>query len=192
MFKLSKLFRYLMAQHLMMYVDEPGAGGTAPAAPAAPALPETFSREYVTELRNENKGYRLKAQTLEAANKASEEALAKAAAEADEKVSAATQAANDRILRAELKAAAIKAGMIDLDGLKLADLSLVKLNDAGEVEGAEALMAALKESKAYLFQASGTTTQTQPAPPKNGAEKPDVRKMNKEEYAAHKKAMGIK
>ena len=30
--------------------------------------------------------------------------------------------------------------MIDLDGLKLADLSSVKLTEAGEVEGAEALM----------------------------------------------------
>lgn len=155
----------------------------------APISPETFSREYVSELRNENKGYRLKAQEQEAKAKAAEEAATKAAAEAEAKVSAATQAANDRILRAELKAAAIKAGMIDMDGLKLADLSLVKLNDAGEVEGAEALMAAMKESKPYLFQNSSTTTQTSAVPPKKDDAPTDARKLSKQEYEAQKKAL---
>jgi hypothetical protein len=53
-----------------------------------------------------------------------------------------------------LKAAALKSGMIDLDGLKLADTSTVTLEDTAygmTVVGAEALMAKLKESKPYLF-----------------------------------------
>lgn len=158
-------------------------------APIVPPSPETFSREYVSELRNENKSFRLKAQELEAKAKESEEAATKAATEADAKVSANTQAANDRILRAELKAVALKAGMVDLDGLKLADLSKVKLNDEGEVEGAEALMTAMKESKPYLFGATSTTTQTQETPAKKAGEPIDARKLSKEEYEAKKKEL---
>ncbi|PUA19590.1 hypothetical protein [Glaciimonas sp. PCH181] len=191
MLKISKLFHLLMVRNLMMFVDDPDGGVVGPPK-NAPASPETFSREYVGELRNENKTYRLKAQALEAENQAASDALAKAGTEADAKVAAATQVANDRILRAELKTVALKAGMIDLDGLKLADLSLVKLNDAGDVEGADALMASLKESKPYLFQSSSTTTQTQTAPNKKDPETVDVRKMTKEEYAAHKKSFAGK
>ena len=52
-----------------------------------------------------------------------------------------------RLIRAELKAEAMRAGIVDLDGLKLLDLSAAKLNDRGEVEGAAAMMARLKRDK---------------------------------------------
>jgi hypothetical protein len=52
---------------------------------------------------------------------------------------------------AALKAAALKAGMIDLDGLKLADVSKVTLEDDGTVKGAAELVVALKERWPYLF-----------------------------------------
>lgn len=153
------------------------------------AAQELFSREYVTELRNENKGYRLKASEMEGKSREAAEALTRATAEADAKVTAAQQTANERILRAELKTAALKAGMVDLDGLKLADLSTVKLTDDGEVEGAEALMASLKEKKPYLFAVASTTTQTASTPnPKDPANK-DARTLTKEEYAAQKAAL---
>jgi hypothetical protein len=78
--------------------------------------------------------------------------------------------------------------MIDLDGLKLADLSTVKLNDAGEVEGADALMTALKEAKPYLFKPPTGTSNPNP-PPKPGSEGAKaVKDMTKEEYAAALKA----
>lgn len=152
--------------------------------------PETFSKEYVSELRNENKAARIKNQELEAKTKEAQEAATKATAEAEAKVSATTQAANERILRAELKAAALKAGMIDLDGLKLADLSKVKLNDSGEVEGAEALMTAMKEAKPYLFGTASTTTQTKEPPEKKKADLMDASKLTKEELRAEKKRLG--
>ena len=41
-----------------------------------------------------------------------------------------------RLIHAELKAEAVRAGMIDLDGLKLIDFSEAKLNERGEVDGA--------------------------------------------------------
>ena len=156
--------------------------------PVAALVSETFSREYVAELRSENKTYRLKAQEQADAAKAAQEAATKATSEADAKVSTAMQAANERILRAELKASALKAGMVDLDGLKLADLSAVKLNDAGEVEGADALMAAMKESKPYLFGSASTTTQTREKPDPKTPETKKATEMTTDEYAAHKKA----
>jgi hypothetical protein len=50
-----------------------------------------------------------------------------------------------------LKVVAQKAGMIDLDALKLADVTKVTLEDDGTVKGADELMTALKEAKPYLF-----------------------------------------
>ena len=164
---------------------------TTPPAPAPKPAPEpeVFSKDYVRELRQESQNYRTRAQ--EAADKAKEaEDRAKAAeAERDEKISATQQSANDRIIRAELKAAAIKAGMIDLDGLKLADLSSVKLGEDGEVEGAEDLMKALKESKPYLFGDSSTTTNTEKKPAPKEPEKVDVTKMTPEEYKEYRRKM---
>ena len=186
MAKLSKLFRFLMAQHLTMWVDDPAAGG------GGAAEPQTFSREYVSELRNENKGLRLRAQALETEKTALQEKVTAAEATvagAQGKIDAATAASNDRIVRAELKAAALKAGMHDMDGLKLADLSTVKLNDKGEVEGADALMEAMKTAKPYLFQAAGTTTHTGPTPPATPPALKHAKDMDASEYATAKAAL---
>jgi len=90
------------------------------------------------------------------------------------------------VIRAELKAAALKAGMVDLDGLKLADLSNVKLNDAGEVEGADTLMEELKKSKPYLF--GSTQNSSNPGTPPN-PKPPTAKKateMTPAEYAAER------
>jgi len=74
-----------------------------------------------------------------------------------------------RLVRAELKAEAIRAGMIDLDGLRLVDLPGLKLNEQGEVEGAAALMQALRKGKPWLFasapQASSSLANAPPAQP---------------------------
>lgn len=151
--------------------------------------PETFSREYVTELRNENKGWRLKAQEEAQKRADAETAAAKAKEEAEGTVSAAKEAANERIIRAELKTAAIKAGMVDLDGLKLADLSKVKLGDTGEVEGADALMEEMKAAKPYLFGEIKSSSSTEKTPPKKPAEVKRATEMTPEEYAAAKNAI---
>lgn len=166
---------------------------TPPAAPAAAAPvastaePTTFSAEYVRELRAENKAWRLKAQENEATATSAAEAAKKAKDDADGVISAAKAAANDRIIRAELKAEAIKAGLVDLDALKLADLTKVTLKDDGTVDGAEALFADLKKAKPYLFGVVNTsTTITAPKPgvqPGKG-----VKEMSKAEYEAAKRA----
>ncbi|OYV96075.1 MAG: hypothetical protein B7Z62_08870 [Deltaproteobacteria bacterium 37-65-8] len=99
---------------------------------------ETFSKEYVAELNKENGKWRIKSTEQETRAQEAENAAKKAAEEADAKVAAASKAADARVILAEMKAVAIKAGMVDVDGLKLADLSNLKLSESGEVEGAEA------------------------------------------------------
>lgn len=68
-------------------------------------------------------------------------------------------------IEAELKSLATGAGLIDLDWLKLADLSTVRVNEGGEVEGATELLQALKQAKPYLFGAVSTSgTHRAPGP----------------------------
>ena len=153
--------------------------------------PETFSREYVAELRGENATYRTKAKEEAAKREAAEAAAKKAAEDADAKVKETASAADQRIIRAELKAEALKAGMVDLDGLKLADLSKVKLNDKGEVEGAEEMMQALKKSKPYLFKDASSTSSTQKKPDPKDDKVKTAKEMTDAEWKEAKKKFSL-
>ena len=76
------------------------------------------------------------------------------------------QTKNDaRLIRAELKAEAIRAGMIDLDGLKLLNFDDVKLTEAGEVAEATDLLAKLKRAKPWLFN-NNTSSSSSANPPR--------------------------
>lgn len=192
-------FRFNHFVHANVEPGTPAGGGgnptPAPAAPAAPAPrePETFSKEYVKELRSEAAGYRLKYQESEKKAIEAEERAKKAQEEAEGKVSEAHTAAEKRIIRAELKAEAIKAGIVDIDGLSLADLSEVKLNDKGEIEGGSEAIAKLKEAKPYLFAEPTTSSSSTRTAPKPGDTKPkSATEMTPEEYAAAKRKHGIK
>lgn len=75
-----------------------------------------------------------------------------------------------RLIRSELKAEAIRAGMVDLDGLKLLDATEVRVNDKGEVSDAGAILAKLKRAKPWLFgnvnSSSATANPPRPEPPR--------------------------
>lgn len=157
-----------------------------PPPPAPTPAPQTFSQEYVRELREENKGWRLKAQEQEQLRVKADEAASAAAAERDAKIAEARSQAEQRVIRAEIKAAAIKAGMIDLDGLKMLDLSKVKLDENGDVLGADEVLADAKKAKPYLFGDAKTSSTTEPPKPKQPNEKINALEMNDAEYAAAK------
>ena len=135
-------------------------------APVSVADKPREPTEYERQLRRESAKYRRQARD---AQEALERQLSEARTAADARVAEAMAKANERIIRTELKSYAVKAGIVDLDGLRLADLSGVKLNDAGEVEGADALIESLKASKPYLFAQTGAqagnTSNTASAPP---------------------------
>ncbi|MDE2472050.1 MAG: hypothetical protein KGL35_25800 [Bradyrhizobium sp.] len=161
----------------------PGADGAVPAV----RPPETFSREYVHELRQENAGYRLRASEAEKKANEATEAAKKAAEEAQTKVAETEKAAQLRVIRAEVKAFAVKAGIVDLDGLQLADLSKVTIDDKGEIVGAEAAIEALRKAKPYLF-AQTTASGRQPPPSGKPAAK-RATEMTPEEYSAAKREL---
>lgn len=77
----------------------------------------------------------------------------------EQKLNDFQQRSDTRLVRAEMKAEAIRAGMIDLDGLKLLDLSAVTLNEKGEIDDASELMARFKKAKPWLF---GTPSSSSP------------------------------
>lgn len=192
---MSRLLSMLFPIGLMRFnVDGgDGGGGTPPKKD-----PETFSREYVQELRAENKGLRLKNTELigkidgfekekaEAVSKAVEEAVTKAKAEA---LTEASAEADKRVLMAELKGEAVKAGLVDLDQLKLLDVASIKLTADGKIEGADALFKGLKETKPYLFGVPNTTSNTQQKPPPANPEAKKATEMDATEYAAAKAAL---
>jgi len=97
-----------------------------------------------------------------------------------EEIEASTTA---RLIRAELKAEAVRAGMIDLDGLKLVDASTIKLNAQGDVEGAAALMTHMRRAKPWLFGGASSSSAAAP-PPSQAPEGKLATKMNYDEWQA--------
>ncbi|HEX3350135.1 MAG TPA: hypothetical protein VHS58_18755 [Acetobacteraceae bacterium] len=90
---------------------------------------------------------------------------------------------NARLVRAELKAEAVRHGMVDLDGLKLVDPAAVTIDEAGEVRGAAALMRELKRAKPWLFGGASTSSAASPPP----AQAPKLRmasEMSHDEWQA--------
>ncbi len=110
------------------------------------------------------------------------------AEQAEAALNAAQAEANARLIRADLKAEAIRAGMVDLDGLKLIDMDEVRLNEAGEVVEAAAVLAKLKRAKPWLFGAASSSAAANPPRP----EPPRVRHANElthEEWLAARAAL---
>ena len=68
-----------------------------------------------------------------------------------------------RLVQAELRTEAVRAGMVDLDGVKLVDASELVLGADG-LEGGAALMARMKEAKPWLFGRGGSSSSAQRPP----------------------------
>jgi hypothetical protein len=148
----------------------------------------SFSLEYVQELRGENASYRTRAKDAETRAK---EAEMRAQQNAEAQVAEANRAAQARIIRAELRAEALKAGLLDADDLKLADVSQLNVNEDGEVSGVIELVKALKQAKPYLFSRNANTSQAAPVPGKTTVKSFDARQATPEELAADAKARGL-
>ena len=104
--------------------------------------------------------------------------------ELDETRAAERKSADQRIIAARLETAAIKHGFVDLDALKLLDTSTIVLNDAGQIDGADALFEDAKKSKPYLFKTSTSNPNNPPNPNPPAAK--NARDMTQEEYAAER------
>jgi hypothetical protein len=70
--------------------------------------------------------------------------------------------ADQRLIQAMLKAAALRDGMIDLDGLKLAETTHLEVDTSGEVPGAAAVIGRLRRAKPWLFAGANSSSLTSP------------------------------
>ncbi len=149
-----------------------------------------LTQEYVSELRRENQERRnesaVLAKSLEETSKKLQETEANTK-KALEEVQMLNKQAEQKMVRADVKVFASKHGLRDLDDVKLADLSGVKVDANGDVTGVEEALLALKTKKPYLFE-EVTTSRTAyapdpAAPSKFNPEK--VKGMSAEEYRAY-------
>ena len=149
-----------------------------------PDIPREIS-DYERKLRREVARYREQARIAQSER---EIACATAVRDRDEGIKAAREEARNRILQAELKTHAIQSGIVDLDGLRLADLEALTVNEAGEVQGAQEVIASLREHKPYLFASNrpdtvaATTAQLQRPPSPVQPTKVDARSLSREAW----------
>jgi hypothetical protein len=86
-----------------------------------------------------------------------------------------------RVVLAELKVEALRANMIDLDGLQFLDMSQVRLSeDGGVADGAE-LIGRLKRAKPWLF-ATPSSSSIAKVPPSAPARQRLAKDMSDAEY----------
>jgi len=99
---------------------------------------------------------------------------------------------NKRYVRSELKAAALKAGLVDIDALKMFDISSLEIDSAGDVVGIPELIDEMKESKSYIFnQQAKDTTSDKKTPGDAAPSSKNAMDMTDDEYAVEAKKMGI-
>ena len=88
-----------------------------------------------------------------------------------------------RLVTANLRTEAVKAGMIDLDGLKMIDISAVRLNDDDKIVDGRKLMDDLRRSKPWLFTATSSSSAAI-APASQPVREKTALEMTDAEYAA--------
>ena len=120
---------------------------------------------------NEGEAWKLRAEAAEAA------------------LARAEETARARVVQAELKAEAIRAGMIDLDGLKLIDPETLRMNEEGGVEDAPALLADLKRAKPWLFGAGKSSSAAARAPRPEPPRQRHANEMSREEWLSARAAL---
>ena len=104
-------------------------------------------------------------------------------AELEERIVQMEADSRRRLVHAELKAEALRAGMIDLDGLKLVDFTHVELGPTGDVKGATTLMRDLRRSKPWLFGGDNSSAPAMP-PPAQPAKARNATVMTEAEWRA--------
>jgi len=108
---------------------------------------------------------------------------------AEASLATAQAQAQAKIVRAELKAEAIRAGMIDLDGLKLLDLSEVQLTEAGELVDPKAIFSKLKRAKPWLFGGVASSSAAVHVPKPEPPRPRQANEMSHEEWLAARAAL---
>ena len=96
--------------------------------------------------------------------------------------------ARTRIVNAELKVEAVRAGIVDLDGLKLLNPAAVEVGPDGEVKNAGEVIAQLRRAKPWLF-GSGSSSSSANPPPAQPPRQKLATEMTDAEYRAARAAI---
>jgi hypothetical protein len=89
--------------------------------------------------------------------------------------------ADKRVLQANLQMEAVRAGMIDLDGIKLIETAGIRMTEDGKIAGGADLMQRLKRDKPWLFSARSSSAPAE-APPHQLPQPKLAIEMTDEEY----------
>jgi hypothetical protein len=101
-----------------------------------------------------------------------------------EDVAAEVAALRARVVQAELRTEAVRAGMVDLDGVRLIDASGLVLGPDG-VEGAADLVARMREAKPWLFgRGGGSSSSAGRAPVAAAPKAKTAMEMSEDEWRA--------
>jgi hypothetical protein len=113
-----------------------------------------------------------------------------ARAEIAEAALAAAQAqVNEKLVRAALKAEAIRAGMVDLDGLKLLDLDQIAVDQNGDIVEISAIFGKLKRAKPWLFGGGASSSAAAHAPRPEPPRPRQASELSHEEWLAARAAL---
>jgi hypothetical protein len=93
-----------------------------------------------------------------------------------------------RMVQAELKVEALRAGIVDLDGLKLLDPSAVEISETGEVKNAADVITQLRRTKPWLFGGGSSSSSANP-PPAQPTRQKLATEMTDAEYRAARAAI---
>ena len=106
----------------------------------------------------------------------------------EHELSQVKQQAESGIVKAHLQAEAMRAGMVDLDGLKMLDLTNITMSEDGDVRGASALMEKVRKEKPWLFGRAFTSAAGM-APPSQPPRQKLATDMTDAEYQAARVAI---
>jgi hypothetical protein len=93
-----------------------------------------------------------------------------------------------RLIAANLRTEAVRAGMVDLDGLKLIDLSKVRLDENDMITEGRKIMNDLRRAKPWLFGTPSTSSAAIP-PMSQPIRQKTAMDMTDEEYSAARTAV---
>jgi hypothetical protein len=93
-----------------------------------------------------------------------------------------------RLVVANLRTEAVRAGMVDLDGLRLIDISAVRLGNDDKVIGGRKLMDDLRRTKPWLFGVASSSSAAV-APASQPVRQKTALEMTDEEYATARTAV---
>ena len=93
-----------------------------------------------------------------------------------------------RLLTASLRTEAVRAGMIDLDGLKLLDVSSLHLDENDALLNGRELMQSLRQRKPWLFR-TGSSSSASATPSTRPVRQKSAMEMTDEEYRTARNAL---